>query len=103
MYKRQEEHLAGTDLTTSYGAAHGARAVRDRVEQTRVAGWAVNPGLLVEGSWGMGAAVFDGGERPQWALSLTGIEQRFGPDRQGELGTLLLRQAHALTTALRRR
>jgi DNA-binding IclR family transcriptional regulator len=51
----------------------------------------------------MGAAVFDAGGRPQWALSLTGIEQRFGPERRRELGALLLREAHGLTTALRRR
>ena len=30
----------------------------------------------------MAAAVFDADERPQWALSLTGIEQRFGAARR---------------------
>jgi len=98
-----DEHLARTDLVAAYGVAHAAPEIRDRVERTRAAGWALNPGLLVEGSWGMGAAVFDTDERPQWALSLTGIEQRFGPDRQTELGNLLLREAHALGTAVRRR
>ena len=38
-----------------------------------------------------------------WALSLTGIEQRFPPARQRELGQLLLHEAHGLSTALRRR
>lgn len=98
-----EDYLARTDLTATYGPAHGEDAVRGRVASTRATGWALNPGLIVEGSWGMGAAVFDAGDRPQWALSLTGIEQRFGAERQAELGALLLKEAHALTTALRRR
>ena len=49
----------------------------------------------------MGAAVFDAEERPQWALSLTGIEQRFPEARRRELGALLLREAHELTQVLR--
>jgi DNA-binding IclR family transcriptional regulator len=98
-----EEHLAQRDLAASYGPAHATPAVRDRVDRTREDGWALNPGLLVEGSWGMGAAVFDAEERPLGALSLTGIEQRFGPERRSELGALLLREAHALTIVLRGR
>jgi DNA-binding IclR family transcriptional regulator len=94
--------LERTDLTASYGPAHAPHLVRARVSETRSAGFAVNPGLIVEGSWGMGAAVFDAHGRPQWALSLTGIQQRFGPERRRELGALLLREAHGLTTALRR-
>lgn len=95
--------LARADLVATYGPAHAADAVRARVDETRAAGYAVNPGLLVEGSWGMGAAVFDPDERPIGALSLTGIEQRFGPGRRAELGVLLLREAHRLTQALRPR
>ncbi|MCX6400661.1 MAG: IclR family transcriptional regulator [Propionibacteriales bacterium] len=98
-----EEYLARADLTTSYGDAHASYAVRDRVRATRTQGYAVNPGLIVEGSWGMGAAVFDTDDRPLWALSLTGIEQRFSDDRRGELGDLLLRAAHQLTRTLRPR
>ena len=98
-----DDLLARTDLTPSYGARHTAAAVRDRVAETRASGYALNPGLIVEGSWGMGAAVFDAEDRPQWALSLTGIEQRFTSERRRELGPLLLREAHELTVALRRR
>jgi DNA-binding IclR family transcriptional regulator len=60
----------------------------------------VNPGLIVEGSWGMGAAVFDPSGQPAWALSLTGIESRFSPERRPELGRLLLEHAHRLTEKL---
>nr|WP_286166859.1 hypothetical protein [Arthrobacter sp. AQ5-05] len=44
----------------------------------------MNPGLIVEGSWGMGTAVFDAADQPAWALSLTGIESRFSAGRQPE-------------------
>ena len=74
----------------------------NRSRPPRSAGYAVNPGLIVEGSWGMAAAVFDAAERPAWALSLTGIERRFDASRQREMGALLLREAHELTRALRR-
>ena len=57
--------------------------------------------LLAEGSWGIGAAVFDRTGKPAWALSLTGVETRFRPERHHELGTLLLEQAHILTGLLR--
>jgi DNA-binding IclR family transcriptional regulator len=98
-----DDLLGRTDLSATYGAQHAAGAVRRRVRETRASGYALNPGLIVEGSWGMGAAVFDSDEQPQWALSLTGIEQRFSAERRRELGPLLLREAHELTVALRRR
>jgi DNA-binding IclR family transcriptional regulator len=48
----------------------------------------------------MGAAVFTRQGDPQWALSLTGVEFRFGAERQAELGRTLLAHAHQLTTRL---
>lgn len=95
-----DDYLSRVDLATPYGAQHASGAVRRRVAATRAAGWAVNPGLLVEGSWGLGAAVFDAEDRPCWALSLTGIERRFEEPRQREMGRLLLREAHELSRAL---
>lgn len=97
-----ERYLASADLS-AFGAAHDPARVRERVVATRSAGYAVNPGLLVEGSWGMGAAVFDGSGQSAWALSLTGIEARFSDERRPELGRLLLEHAHRLTQALRKR
>ncbi|GAA4490818.1 IclR family transcriptional regulator [Rhodococcus olei] len=96
------EYLGRRDLTPAWGAEHSSDGIRERVAATRLTGYCVNPGLLVEGSWGMGAAVFDAAGAPAWALSLTGVESRFPPDRLGELGELLLRQAHVLTQRLRR-
>lgn len=97
-----ERYLASADLS-EFGATHDPARVRERIAATRAAGYAVNPGLLVAGSWGMGAAVFDPSGQPAWALSLTGIEARFSADRRPELGRLLLEHAHRLTQGLRGR
>ncbi len=86
------------ELPERWGAAHGERRLRTRLDETKSRGYAVNPGLIVEGSYGLGAAVFDRQGYPQWALSLTGVEFRFGPDRLPELGRILLAHAHQLTT-----
>jgi DNA-binding IclR family transcriptional regulator len=96
-----EEYVDTVDLVPEWGATHAPAALRERVAETRKAGYATNPGLIVEGSWGMGAAVFDPDGRPAWALSLTGVESRFGPARRLELGQLLLDHAHVLTQRLR--
>lgn len=92
-----ERHIAQPDLETRYGPAHAPAELRVRIAETRRLGYAVNPGLVVEGSWGMGAAVFDPAGQPAWALSLTGIEPRFAAQRRPELGRLLLEHAHRLT------
>ncbi|MFE7196067.1 IclR family transcriptional regulator [Microbacterium oxydans] len=88
------------DLESSWGRAHGTRPLRTRLAETKERGYAVNPGLIVEGSWGLGAAVFDRSGRPEWALSLTGVEFRFGPDRMAELGRTLLAHAHQLSARI---
>jgi DNA-binding IclR family transcriptional regulator len=92
-----DDYLDGVDLVPEWGADHSESAIRHRIELTRSSGYAVNPALLVEGSWGLGAAVFDRGRRPAWALSLTGVETRFREDRRRELGKMLLDAAHRLT------
>ncbi|GAA0455944.1 IclR family transcriptional regulator [Actinoplanes campanulatus] len=74
-----------------------------RVAATRRRGYAVNPGLIVPGSWGVGAVVFDRTGAPAWALSLTGVESRFNGDRTAQLGALLLEAAHALTRRIAHR
>lgn len=82
-----------------FAAGHTENLVRRNLEQTRMAGYSVNPGLVLEGSWGMGAAVFDQLGRPIGALSLTGIEPRFRPERQEFLGRLLMEEAHRMSSA----
>ncbi|WP_435875280.1 IclR family transcriptional regulator [Pseudarthrobacter enclensis] len=97
----QEEMLSHWSAHAgAFAAGHTEETVRNNLERTRLAGYSVNPGLILEGSWGMGAAVFDRSGRPAWALSLTGIEPRFKPERQEELGGLLMAEAHRITQQL---
>jgi len=96
-----DDYFTRVDLESRWGASHSEALVRARITATRTTGYAVNPALIVEGSWGIGAAVFDQGGRPSWALSLTGVETRFKAQRHHELGTLLLEQAHLLSGRLR--
>lgn len=93
-------YLDHSELTQRWGPTHERDKLLDRIDQTRQRGYAVNPGLIVEGSFGMGAAVFSATGRPEWALSITGVESRFSPERQPELGRLLLNTAHALSQRL---
>ena len=89
-----ERHPA---LAERWGASHAERRLRTRLRETQERGYALNPGLIVKGSFGLGAAVFDRAGHPQWALSLTGVQFRFGPDRLADLGRTLLAHAHQLT------
>ncbi len=84
----------------NFAAGHREEIVRRNLERTRLSGYAVNPGLILEGSWGMGAAVFDTEGRPVGALSLTGIEPRFRGERLDMLGKLLMEEAHRMTARL---
>ena len=89
--------LDRADLAATWGPQHAAPLIRERLAATRRTGWSLNPGHVVEGSWGMAAAVFDKAGRPEWALTLTGVEQRFRAERQPVLGRLLLEEAHRLS------
>lgn len=77
-----DAYLGRTDLTVHWGQSHQAGDVRERIARTRRTGYSVNPGLVVEGSWGMAAAVFNRAGEPAWALTLTGVENRFRADRR---------------------
>ncbi len=99
----RDDYLDRTDLVSTFGPEHTAEKVRGRLEATRAVGYATHPGLLVEGSWGMAAAVFDPDGAPVGALSLTGVAHRFSDARRPELGHLLLAAAHALSHRLAQR
>lgn len=88
------------ELAERWGAAHAEQRLRRRLRETQERGFAVNPGLIVAGSYGLGAAVFGRDGHPQWALSLTGVEFRFTADRLPELGRVLLAHAHQLTSRI---
>ncbi|WP_370065509.1 IclR family transcriptional regulator [Mycobacterium sp. MAA66] len=95
-----DEYFSRAQPEKDWGPGHSEAAIRKRIELTRRHGYAVNPAMLVEGSWGMAAAVFDRRGQPGWALSLTGVETRFRADRRRELGKLLLEYAHELSGRL---
>ncbi|GAB3164273.1 IclR family transcriptional regulator [Amycolatopsis sp. NPDC004378] len=97
-----DDYLARVDLRAAHGPQHDVREIRRHIAATRKNGYAVNPGLVVEGSWGLAAAVFDQAGSPRWALTLTGVEHRFGAGRIPQLGALLLQEAHALSEKLSR-
>lgn len=88
------------DLAGAHGRQHSVAPLKRRITETRDRGYSVNPGLIVEGSYGIGAAVFNSHGQAEWALSLTGVGFRFGPDRLPKLGRDLLAHAHQLTALL---
>jgi DNA-binding IclR family transcriptional regulator len=97
------EYFSRSALESHWGDEHSENEVRRRIARTRRDGYATNPALLVEGSWGLGAAVFDRAGRPAWALSVTGVQTRFGRDRRAMMGELLLDQAQTLSVRLQNR
>lgn len=55
------------------------------VAETEAQGYALNPGLIFEGSWGMGIALRHPDGRLAGALSLAAVESRMRMDRRPEL------------------
>jgi DNA-binding IclR family transcriptional regulator len=76
--------------------------IRDDVAATRERGYALNPGLIVRNSWGIGAAVRypDGGLAG--ALSIAAIDSRMQEPRQGELVACLLQETARVEEKLAR-
>ncbi|MGP3698028.1 IclR family transcriptional regulator [Rhodobacter sp. NSM] len=68
----------------------------------RERGYAINPGRVVQGSWGMGVAVHWPDGRPAAALTLAMIEDRMSPARQPALVALLQREAALVEARLAR-
>ncbi|MEE4023627.1 IclR family transcriptional regulator [Gordonia sp. PKS22-38] len=98
-----DDFFSRNTLEPDWGPDHAEDAIRRRIELTRRDGYATNPALLVEGSWGLGAAVFDQNGLPAWAVSVTGVQTRFTTDRRRAMGRLLLEGAQDLSVRLRER
>ncbi|WP_425437549.1 IclR family transcriptional regulator [Nocardioides gansuensis] len=90
--RERETYLAERTLTHAYGAEHAPGPLRERIAETRRSGFALNPGQIVEGIWGMASAVFDGSGDPRWALSINGIEARFPEARRAAIVNALSAQ-----------
>ncbi|OYW60324.1 MAG: transcriptional regulator [Rhizobiales bacterium 17-65-6] len=87
-------------LLASDYPGHTPDLLRSLAEEARTRGYAVNPGLVMPGSWGIGVAIPGPEGRPVGALSIAAIESRLQEDRQRLLAPLLLREAERLAAAL---
>jgi DNA-binding IclR family transcriptional regulator len=74
-------------------------AIKKLIRTARQKGFCMQPGLVLEGSWAVGVAVFDANNRPVASISIAAIESRLGLARAALLGNQLL-QASADLTAL---
>ena len=102
---RDEADATLTRLVPVLAARMGAEAaahVPADVARARAEGYAVNPGRVIAGSWGIGAAVCWPDGRPAAALSIAAVENRLGPFRQEELSRLLLAEAARIEARLAR-
>ena len=81
--------------------AYSPASLREAVARTRKDGYALNPGLLMPGSWGIGVVVRDPRGRPVYSVSLAAIESRLDAARRDELVPLLKAEAAKLERLLR--
>jgi DNA-binding IclR family transcriptional regulator len=73
------------------------KVIQQLVAEARSTGYAVNPGLLLSGSWGVAAVIADSAGVPVAALSINAIEARVRGERQARLGRLLVDEAKRLS------
>lgn len=77
--------------------------IRADIAATRAQGYALNPGLIVANSWGVGVAICDPFGRAVGALSIAAIDTRLQPPRQAEIGALLSAEATRVEQKLAQR
>lgn len=82
--------------------ADAAAHIPGDVARARLAGYAINPGRVIAGSWGIGAAIRWPDGRPAAALSIAAVENRLGPFRQDDLSRLLLAETARIEARLSR-
>jgi DNA-binding IclR family transcriptional regulator len=81
---------------------YSTTVLRDLITETRHRGYALNPGMILTGSWGIGVPVFGPDGQVAGALSIAAIESRLNEQRQRELVPLLREEAMKLEDALRK-
>jgi DNA-binding IclR family transcriptional regulator len=87
-------------LNTNYSNLHPA-ALKREVTVTRERGYAVNPGMVVKGSWGVAVALRDPRSGVPAALTIAGIESRFQDGRLEQLVAMLQQEKGTLDAMLR--
>jgi len=74
--------------------------IREDVAVTRARGFALNPGLIVANSWGVGRVILSPDGRPAGALSIAAIDSRLQKARQVELAGFLAQEASIIEQKL---
>ena len=92
---------ANADVLAERYPAYSVPVLRDLVRQTRERGYALNPGMLLSGSWAIGMAIREADGHTIGALSIAAIEGRLGDGRQGELMAMLRRETAWVEARLR--
>jgi DNA-binding IclR family transcriptional regulator len=72
-------------------------AIRRLIVDTRARGYCVQPGLVIEDSWAVGAVVFDSAGSPVASITIAAIKSRLGAARSAALGNRLVRASRALS------
>lgn len=80
--------------------AYDPQVLRTAIANARTHGYALNPGLIVAGSWGVGVPIRHPLGTIAGALSLAAIDQRLTPPRQAEMAALLRAEASRIETEL---
>jgi DNA-binding IclR family transcriptional regulator len=79
-----------------------AERIREDVTNTRQQGYALNPGRIVAGSWGLGVPIMFPDGRIAGALSVAAIDSRMGVERQPQLIRSLKAEAECIEGKLRK-
>ncbi len=91
----------GKVLETLY-ANYTMELIRQDIAATRERGYALNPGRIFAGSWGMGAAILFPDGRVAGALSIAAIDSRMNTERQPELARHMKTEVERIEDKLRR-
>jgi DNA-binding IclR family transcriptional regulator len=75
--------------------------IRELVLEARKRGYALNPGLIFEGSWAMAVVVAEPGSLPIAALTIAALENRLTNERRKELLPIMQREAALLSNIVR--
>jgi DNA-binding IclR family transcriptional regulator len=75
-------------------------AIRRLVADARRNGYALNPGLIFPGAWGIGAAIHDPPGTPVAALSIAAIESRMTEEHQAKLAAGLIAETRVIEAQL---
>ena len=83
-------------------AAYTRELIQGDIAKTREQGYALNPGRIFAGSWGLGAAIRFPDGRVAGALSIAAIDSRMSVERQPELARYMTTEVDRVEGKLRR-